>query len=130
MKKNKLLTLSVCLLFISNVCANAENDNGTKGDNIPIVGQEKDDKNKKDLIQVPFYAYLQDGIIYIGTTGEFSSIDVCVTNTTTNNVWNSILFFTNGIATLDISDGGFGNYLLEIGTEYGEDFIGNFVIIQ
>ena len=91
---------------------------------------EKDDKNKKDLIQVPFYAYLQDGIIYIGTTGEFSSIDVCVTNTTTNNVWNSILFFTNGIATLDISDGGFGNYLLEIETEYGEEFIGNFVIIQ
>lgn len=130
MKKIKLLTLSVCLLFISNVCANAENDNGTKGDYIPIVGQEKEDKNQKDLIQVPFYAYLQDGIIYIGTTGEFSSIDVCVTNTTTNNVWNSILFFTNGIATLDISDGGFGNYLLEIGTEYGEEFIGNFVIIQ
>lgn len=130
MKKIKLLTLSVCLLFISNVCANAENDNGTKGDYIPIVGQEKEDKNMKDLIQVPFYAYLQDGIIYIGTTGEFSSIDVCVTNTTTNNVWNSILFFTNGIATLDISDGGFGNYLLEIGTEYGEEFIGNFVIIQ
>lgn len=130
MKKIKLLTLSVCLLFISNVCANAENDNGTKGDYIPIVGQEKDDKNQKDLIQVPFYAYLQDGIIYIGTTGEFSSIDVCVTNTTTNNVWNSILFFTNGIATLDISDGGFGNYLLEIGTEYGDEFIGNFVIIQ
>lgn len=130
MKKIKLLTLSVCLLFISNVCANAENDNGTKGDYIPIVGQEKEDKNMKDLIQVPFYAYLQDGIIYIGTTGEFSSIDVCVTNTTTNNLWNSILFFTNGIATLDISDGGFGNYLLEIGTEYGEEFIGNFVIIQ
>lgn len=130
MKKIKLLTLSFCLLFISNVCANADNDNGTKGDYIPIVGQEKEDKNQKDLIQVPFYAYLQDGIIYIGTTGEFSSIDVCVTNTTTNNVWNSILFFTNGIATLDISDGGFGNYLLEIGTEYGEEFIGNFVIIQ
>lgn len=128
MKKIKLLTLSVCLLFISNVCANAENDNGTKGDYIPIGGQEKEDKNKKDLIQVPFYAYLQDGIIYIGTTGEFSSIDVCVTNTTTNNVWNSILFFTNGIATLDISDGGFGNYLLEIGTEYGEEFVGSFTL--
>ena len=132
MKKIKLLTLSVCLLFISNVCANAENNNGGNGNNrdIPVMPDTDKNNQHKSVIQVPFYAYLQDGIIYIGTTGEFSSIDVCVTNTTTNNVWNSILFFTNGIATLDISDGGFGNYLLEIGTEYGEYFIGNFVIIQ
>ena len=52
MKKIKLLTLSVCLLFISNVCVNAENDNGTKGANIPIVGQEKDDKTRVFLQKV------------------------------------------------------------------------------
>ena len=94
MKKIKLLTLSVCLLFISNVCANAENNNGGNGNNrdIPVMPDTDKNNQHKSVIQVPFYAYLQDGIIYIGTTGEFSSIDICVTNTTTNNVWNSILF--------------------------------------
>lgn len=127
MNKSKLFQLLIGLfLMIGNVNAN-NNDNGR---DIPLDqnGENKTNINDKSLIQVPFYAYLQDGIIYIGTTGEFSSIDVCVTNTTTNNVWNSILFFTNGIATLDISDGGFGNYLLEIGTEYGDEFVGYFTL--
>ena len=127
MNKSKLFQLLIGLfLMIGNVNAN-NNDNGR---DIPFDqnGENKTNINDKSLIQVPFYAYLQDGIIYIGTTGEFSSIDVCVTNTTTNNVWNSILFFTNGIATLDISDGGFGNYLLEIGTEYGDEFVGYFTL--
>lgn len=127
MNKSKLFQLLIGLfLMIGNVNAN-NNDNGR---DIPLDqnGENKTNINDKSLIQVPFYAYLQNGIIYIGTTGEFSSIDVCVTNTTTNNVWNSILFFTNGIATLDISDGGFGNYLLEIGTEYGDEFVGYFTL--
>lgn len=127
MKTSRTFILSLCLLLIGNICVSADN-NDTTVDNAIINGKNKDKKNDKSVDIVPFYAYHQNGILYIGTTGEFSSIDVCVTNTITNNVWNSILFFTNGIATLDISDGCFGNYMLEIETEYGDEFVGYFTL--
>lgn len=126
MKKIKLLTLSVCLLFISNV--NVSADNNPEEDRIPIVAKDKDNKKEKSLTQVPFYAYYQDGIVYIGTTGEFTAVDVTIENTTTGTVYTEVLNMTDCTDSVDISTGGAGSYTLEIETEYGDEFVGSFTL--
>lgn len=130
MKKIKLLTLSFCLLFISNVCANAENNNGGNGNNrnIPVMPNTDKNNQHKSVIQVPFYAYYQDGIVYIGTTGEFSVVDVTIENTTTGTVYTEVLNMTDCTDSVDISTGGAGSYTLEIETEYGDEFVGSFTL--
>ena len=130
MKKIKLLTLSVCLLFINNVCANAENNNGGNGNNRDIPVMPNTDKNNqhKSVIQVPFYAYYQDGIVYIGTTGEFTAVDVTIENTTTGTTYTEVLNMTDYIDSVDISTGGAGSYTIEIETEYGDEFVGYFTL--
>ena len=75
---------------------------------------------------VPFAAYYQNGAIYISTSAEFSSITVDVVNETTGQVWNSTTDISDGMGEICISDGGVGNYSVEIVTEYGECFTGNF----
>ena len=126
MKTKKFLILSICLLFIGNVSVSA--DNNTEDDRIPIVSKDKDNNNKKSLTQVPFYAYYQDGIVYIGTTGEFTVVDVTIENTTTGTVYTEVLNMTDCTDSVDISTGGAGSYTLEIETEYGDEFVGSFTL--
>lgn len=124
MKKIKLLTLSVCLLFIGNVNA----DNNTEDNRIPIVAKNKDNNKDKSLTLIPFYAYYQEGIVYIGTTGEFTAVDVTIENTTTGTVYTEVLNMTDCTDSVDISTGGAGSYTLEIETEYGDEFVGSFTL--
>ena len=126
MKTKKILILSICLLFIGNV--NVSADNNPEEDRIPIVSKDKDNNNKKSLTQVPFYAYYQDGIVYIGTTGEFTVVDVTIENTTTGTVYTEVLNMTGCTDSVDISTGGAGSYTLEIETEYGDEFVGYFTL--
>ena len=126
MKTKKILILSICLLFIGNV--NVSADNNPEEDRIPIVSKDKDNNNKKSLTQVPFYAYYQDGIVYIGTTGEFTVVDVTIENTTTGTVYTEVLNMTDCTDSVDISTGGAGSYTLEIETEYGDEFVGYFTL--
>jgi len=126
MKTKKFLILSICLLFIGNV--NVSADNNPEEDRIPIVSKDKDNNNKKSLTQVPFYAYYQDCIVYIGTTGEFTAVDVTIENTTTGTVYTEVLNMTDCTDSVDISTGGAGSYTLEIETEYGDEFVGSFTL--
>jgi hypothetical protein len=49
-------------------------------------------------------------------------------NETTNQVWNSTTDISDGMGEICISDGGAGNYTVEIITEYGECFVGSFTL--
>ena len=126
MKTKKFLILSICLLFIGNV--NVSADNNTEDDRIPIVAKDKDNNKDKSLTKVPFYAYYQEGIVYIGTTGEFTAVDVTIENTTTGTVYTEVLNMTDCTDSVDISTGGAGSYTLEIETEYGDEFVGSFTL--
>ena len=127
MNKSKLFQLLIGLfLMIGNVNAN----NNGNGRDIPLDqnGENKTNINDKSLTLVPFYAYYQDGIVYIGTTGEFTAVDVTIENTTTGTVYTEVLNMTDCTDSVDISTGGAGNYTLEIETEYGDEFVGYFTL--
>ena len=112
--------------MIGNVNAN----NNGNGRDIPLDqnGENKTNINDKSLTLVPFYAYYQDGIVYIGTTGEFTAVDVTIENTTTGTVYTEVLNMTDCTDSVDISTGGAGSYTLEIETEYGDEFVGYFTL--
>lgn len=129
MEKVRILMLVFSLLFIGSVCVSADNNSSNdNGNPIPIIIGGKESNNKKSLTQVPFYAYYQDGIVYIGTTGEFTAVDVTIENTTTGTVYTEVLNMTDCTDSVDISTGGAGSYTLEIETEYGDEFVGYFTL--
>ena len=69
---------------------------------------------------------VENGTIYISTSAEFSSITVDVVNETTGQVWSATTDISDGMGEICITSGGVGNYSVEIVTEYGECFTGNF----
>ena len=121
--------LAVVCFFIASdarVMADGEKEEDVK---IPILigtGKPYTGDIRRDISVVPFAAYYQNGTIYVSTSAEFSSITVDVVNETTGQVWNSTTDISDGMGEISISDGGVGSYTIEIVTEYGECFTGNF----
>ena len=120
------LLAAVCLFVVGNAQVMAD-DEEVKTVPIPLTtGNVPTGDDARNGGLVPFAAYYQNGAIYISTSAEFSSIAVSVVNETTNQVWNSTTDISDGMGEINISDGGVGNYSVEIVTEYGECFTGNF----
>ena len=122
------LLVAVCLFTVGNVQVMAD-DKGEKEVFIPITtGEVVTGNDHRGVVLVPFTACYQGGHIYIGTSAEFSVISLNVENETTGQVWNSSLDISDGMGEICISDGGAGNYTVEIITEYGECFVGSFTL--
>ena len=120
------LLAAVCLFVVSTVQVMADDNEDVK---IPILigtGKPYTGDIRRDNSVVPFIAYYQGGAIYVSTSAEFSSITVTVENETTNQVWNSTTDISDGMGEICIFGGGAGSYTVEIVTEYGECFTGNF----
>ena len=120
------LLAAVCLFVVSTVQVMADDNEDVK---IPILigtGKPYTGDIRRDNSVVPFIAYYQGGAIYVSTSAEFSSITVTVENETTNQVWNSTTDISDGMGEICITSGGAGSYTVEIVTEYGECFTGNF----
>lgn len=118
-----------CFLVVGNASVMA--DGGGEKEIVPIpisTGEVLTGNDLRGVIAIPFTAYYQGGIIYISTSAEFSVITVDVVNETTGQVWNSTTDISDGMGEISISDGGVGNYSVEIVTEYGECFTGSFNI--
>ena len=119
------ILVAVCLFTVGTVQVMAD-DEEVK---LPILigtGEVVTGDDMRGVILVPFTAYYQGGAIYISTSVEFSSITVDVVNETTGQVWNSTMDISDGMGEICISDGDSGSYSVEIVTEYGECFVGNF----
>ena len=120
------LLAAVCLFFVGTVQVMADGE-GEKEVFIPITtGEVVTGNDHRGVVSIPFTAYYQGGIIYISTSAEFLSIIVTVENETTGQVWNSTTDISDGMGQICISGGGAGSYSVEIITEYGECFTGNF----
>lgn len=123
------LLAAVCLFVVSTVQVMADDNEEVKTVPIPIsTGNVLTGDDHRGVIFVPFTAYYQGGTIYISTSAEFSSITLTVENETTGQVWNSTTDISDGMGEISISDGGVGNYSVEIVTEYGECFTGSFTL--
>ena len=117
----------VCLLVVGNALVMA--DGGGEKEIVPIpisTGEVVTGNDYRGIVSIPFTAYYQGGTIYISSSAEFSSITVDVVNETTGQVWNATTDISDGMGEISISDGGVGSYTIEIVTEYGECFTGNF----
>lgn len=57
---------------------------------------------------------------------EFTLIDIHVQNETTGHTWYSTTDISDGMGEIGITNGNVGFYSVEIITEYGECFIGDF----
>ena len=117
---------AVCLFIVGNAQVMSD-DEKVKTVPIPIItGDVLTGDDARDGGLVPFAAYYQGGTIYISTSAEFSSITVDVVNETTGQVWNSTTDISDGMGEISITNAGSGSYRVEIITEYGECFVGDF----
>ena len=120
------LLAAVCLFVVGNAQVMAD-DEEVKTVPIPLTtGNVPTGDDARNGGVVPFAAYYQNGAIYISTSAEFSSITVDVVNETTGQVWNSTTDISDGMGEICIANGGAGSYTVEIVTEYGECFVGDF----
>lgn len=120
------ILVAVCLLVVGNSQMMADDNEEVKV-SIPIsTGEVVTGNDMRGNVKIPFTAYYQGGTIYITTSAEFSSIAVSVENETTGQVWNFATEISDGMSEISITGGGAGSYIVEIVTEYGECFTGNF----
>lgn len=120
------ILVAVCLFVVGTAQVMADDNEDVK---LPILigtGEVLNGDDHRGVIFVPFTAYYQGGTIYINTSAEFSLIAVSVVNETTGQVWSTTTDISDGMGEISISDGGVGSYTVEIVTEYGECFTGNF----
>ena len=119
--------LAVAFLFVVGTAQVMADDN--EDVKLPILigtGEVLNGDDHRGVILVPFTAYYQGGTIYINNSAEFSSIAVSVVNETTGQVWSTTTDISDGMGEICIANGGVGSYSMEIITEYGECFTGNF----
>ncbi len=120
------LLAALCLLVVSNVSVMAD-DEEVKTVPIPIgTGEVLNGDDYRGNIFVPFTAYYQGGTIYISTSAEFSVITIAVENETTGQMWCTTTDISDRMGEICISDSEAGSYTVEIVTEYGECFVGDF----
>ena len=123
------LLAAVCILIASStqMFAEGEKKEEEKKVSIPLITVEPISGDEKRTCEiVPFTAYYQGSAIYISTSAEFSTITINVENETTDQVWNSTTDVSDGMGEISITNAGSGSYRVEIITEYGECFTGNF----
>lgn len=125
------ILVTVCLFVVGAAQVMADDNEEVKTVPIPIsTGNVPTGDDARNGGVVPFAAYYQNGAIYISTSAEFSFITVTVENETTGQIWNSTTDISDGMGEISISDGGAGSYTVEIVTEYGEYFTGDFELID
>ena len=119
----------VCFLVVGNASVMA--DGGGEKEIVPIpisTGEVVTGNDYRGIVSIPFTAYYQGGTIYVSTSAEFSVITINVENEATSQIWDSASDISDGMGEIGISNGGAGNYTLEIITEYGECFVGSFIL--
>jgi hypothetical protein len=120
------ILVAVCL-FVVGTAQVMGDDGDDEKISVPIgTGDIYTGNDAKDVITVPFVAYYQGGTIYISSSAEFPVISVAVVNGTTGQIWSTTTDISDGMGEICIANGGAGSYTVEIVTEYGECFVGDF----
>ena len=125
----QLVLVAVCFFVGSSTRVMAGDEIEKDPPSVPIPigsGEILTGNDAKGVVTVPFIAYYQGGTIYISSSAEFSSIYINVLNETTGQVWSATVDVTDGMGEISIANGGAGSYTVEIVTEYGECFVGDF----
>ncbi len=123
-------SLLMGLVMVGNVqSAYAEDFEIPENQTGPIILTEEgmiDGSDDRGVVIIPLEAYYQGETIFLDFTYNVGNVEVSVRNTTTGNCWSGTVNSADGMGEISISDGGAGSYSVEIITEYGECFTGNF----
>ena len=123
-------SLLMGLVMVGNVqSAYAEDFEIPENQTGPIILTQEgmiDVSDDRGVVIIPLEAYYQGETIFLDFTYNVGNVVVSVRNTTTGNCWSGTVNSADGMGEISISDGGVGSYTIEIVTEYGECFTGNF----
>ena len=115
-------SLLMGLVMVGN--AFAEDENPIKK---PIVlTPEKGYGDERGVVIIPLEAYYQGETIFLDFTHNVGDVEVSVRNTTIGNNWSGTVDSADGMGEISIAGGGAGSYSVEIITEYGDCFVGDF----
>ena len=122
------LMLAACLFVMGSTQVMAD-DKKDDAPSVPIpliISGGFNGGNHRGILDIPFTAYYQEGVIYINTSAELSVISINVGNEVSGQVWSSATDISDGMGEISIANGCTGSYTVEIITEYGECFTGSF----
>ena len=123
------ILVAVCFFVVGTVQVMAGDEVEKDPPSVPIPigsGDVVHGNDARDGGDVSFTGYYHGGTIYISSAAEFSTITVIVENETTGQVWSTTTDVSDGMGEICITGGGAGSYSVEIVTEYGECFVGDF----
>lgn len=80
----------------------------------------------RHIVFSPIECYYYSGVLYFMFSSDIGDVEISVTSET--NTWMKTIETSDGMGEICISDGGAGSYTIEILTEYGERFVGRFIL--
>ena len=121
--RTKFLATILLVFGLSISMVAATDDNSTP--RLPIEIIKKESPNQPRHLTSNFLeCYYYSGVLYFMFSSDIGDVEISVISET--NTWMKTMETSDGMGEICIANGGAGSYSVEIVTEYGECFTGNF----
>ncbi|MBR4997605.1 MAG: DUF3244 domain-containing protein [Bacteroidaceae bacterium] len=121
--RTKFLATILLVFGLSISMVAATDDNSTP--RLPIEIIKKEIPNQPRHLTSNFLeCYYYSGVLYFMFSSDIGDVEISVISET--NTWMKTMETSDGMDEICIANGGAGSYSVEIVTEYGECFTGNF----
>ena len=121
--RTKFLATILLVFGLSISMVAATDDNSTP--RLPIEIIKKESPNQPRHLTSNFLeCYYYSGVLYFMFSSDIGDVEISVISET--NTWMKTMETSDGMGEICIANGGAGSYSVEIVTEYGECFVGDF----
>ena len=121
--RTKFLATILLVFGLSISMVAATDDNSTP--RLPIEIIKKEIPNQPRHLTSNFLeCYYYSGVLYFMFSSDIGDVEISVISET--NTWMKTMETSDGMGEICIANGGAGSYSVEIVTEYGECFVGDF----
>lgn len=122
--RTKFFTTTLLLLGLNSsmVCATEVEPDVLQTIEIVSTGIPKGEP--RHIVFSPIECYYNSGVLYFMFSNDIGNVEISVTSDT--NTWMKTMETSDGMGEICITGGGAGSYSVEIVTEYGECFVGDF----
>ncbi len=122
--RTKFFTTALLLFGLSTSMVQATEVEPDVLQTIEIVSTGIPKGEPRHIVFSPIECYYYSGVLYFMFSNDMGNVEISVTSET--NTWMKTMETSDGMGEICISDGCAGSYTIEIVTEYGECFTGNF----
>ena len=121
--RTKFLATILLVFGLSISMVASTDDNSTP--RLPIEIIKKEIPNQPRHLTSNFLeCYYYSGVLYFMFSSDIGDVEISVISET--NTWMKTMETSDGMGEICIANGGAGSYSVEIVTEYGECFVGDF----